>query len=315
MTDLQVLTVGRISADLYAEQLSVSLDDVRTFRKSVGGTATNVAVAAARLGNRAAVFTKVGLDPFGDYVVNALNDTFGVDTRFVGRHPSLRTPLAFAVMEDPAEPTIVFYREPKAPDMELLPVDVDDTVVADVPVLWVAAGSLAQEPSRQTVADLLAFRAGREHTVLDLDWRPALWSGGEAEGASVVAPLLSSATIAIGNRSECRIAVGTSEPNAAADRLLECGLRAAIVKMGADGVLVAEADGTRTIVPPMPVDVVCGLGAGDAFGGALCHGLLHGWDLPAACRVGNAAGALVASRLMCADDMPYLHEIEEMIAR
>src|SRR5215207_7162731 len=112
MTDLELLAVGRVSVDLYAEQLGVALDDVQSFRKSVGGTATNVAVAAARLGHRAAVFTRVGDDPMGDYVRWALDKTFGVDTRFVGAHPSLPTPLAFATMEDPGEPVIVFYRSP-----------------------------------------------------------------------------------------------------------------------------------------------------------------------------------------------------------
>jgi 5-dehydro-2-deoxygluconokinase len=124
-TDLELLTVGRISVDLYAEQLGVPMRDVQSFRKSLGGTATNVAVAAARLGRRAAVFTRVGADPMGDYIRWALANTFGVDTRYVGTHPTLRTPLAFATMEDPAEPEILFYRVPQAPDITIEPGDVD----------------------------------------------------------------------------------------------------------------------------------------------------------------------------------------------
>jgi 5-dehydro-2-deoxygluconokinase len=312
MAVLELLTVGRISTDLYAEQLGVGLVDVRTFRKSVGGTATNVAVAAARLGHRAAVFTKVGQDPFGDYVVHALQHTFGVDTTYVGRHPDLRTPLAFAVMEDPEEPSIVFYREPKAPDMTLALDEIDPEVVRSVPVLWVAGSSMAQQPARDTVTAMLVARQRGDHTVLDLDWRPALWSS-ESEGSQVIGAALDAATIAIGNRTECRIAVGTDDPDLAIERLLARGLHAAVVKMGGDGVLVATADGVREQVPPCPVDVVCGLGAGDAFGGAVCHGLLAGWDLPTAVRAGNAAGAIVAGRLMCSDDMPYSHEIEAMM--
>lgn len=125
--------------------------------------------------------------------------------------------------------------------------------------------------------------------------------------------VLAHATIAIGNRDECRVAVGATDPDEAADRLLGLGLTAAVVKMGGDGVLVATADGTRTRVPPRRVEVVCGLGAGDAFGGAICHGLLQGWDLARCAEAGNAAGAIVASRLMCADDMPTNDEIERMI--
>ena len=152
---LELLTIGRVSVDLYAEQLGVAIRHVRTFRKSVGGTATNVAVAAARLGHRAAVVTKVGDDAFGDYVRWALADTFGVDTRFVGVHPTLRTPLAFAEMDPPDDPRIIFYREPAAPDLSIERRDVHADVAATVPILWVSAGALAAEPSRSTVHELL----------------------------------------------------------------------------------------------------------------------------------------------------------------
>jgi 5-dehydro-2-deoxygluconokinase len=314
MTSLEVLTVGRICTDLYAEQLRVPLAEVQTFRKSVGGTATNVAVAAARLGHRTAVFTKVGDDPFGHYVKGALEHTFGVDTRFVGMHPTLRTPLAFAELLDPGEPTIVFYREPMAPEMTIEPGDIDMETVADVPILWIPAGALAAEPSRSTVGALLVHRARRSHTIVDLDWRPVLWGGDEDRARAAMGEVLAHATLAIGNRDECRVAVGVTDPDDAADRLLALGLSAAIVKLGGDGVLVATADGGRSRVPPCPVDVVCGLGAGDAFGGAICHGLLEGWDLTRCAEAGNAAGAIVASRLMCADDMPTNDEIERMIA-
>jgi 5-dehydro-2-deoxygluconokinase len=308
--DLELLTVGRIGVDLYAEQLHVPLREVVTFRKSVGGTATNVAVACARLGHRTAVFTKVGADAFGDYVEWALRETFGVDTSFIGRHPTLRTPLAFAELQDPGEPVIVFYREPAAPDSTIATDEVDLDVVRSVSVLWIPGGCFAFEPSRSTVRTLLAERGRRAHTVLDLDWRPALWASLD-EGPAQMSWALDHATMAIGNRAECEIAVGTADPELAADRLLDRGLTAAIVKMGGDGVLVATADGVRERIAPHPVDVVCGLGAGDAFGGAICHGLLAGLDLVDSARMANIAGAIVASRLMCADDMPYLHELSQ----
>jgi 5-dehydro-2-deoxygluconokinase len=311
--DLALLTIGRISVDLYAEQLGVPIRRVSTFRKSIGGTATNVAVAAARLGHRAAVLTKVGDDPFGDYVRWALATTFGVDTRFVGTDPVLRTPLAFAELDPPDDPRIVFYREPKAPDLNLELGDVDSDVVRVVPILWVSMGALSAEPSRSTVQRLLVLRGRREHTVLDLDWRPQMWDA-PASATREVGVALASATVAVGNRAECEIAVGTGDAELAAERLLARGLQAVIVKLGADGVLVATAEGGRERVPPYPVDVVCGLGAGDAFGGALCHGLLAGWELVDSVRYGNAAGALVAGRLMCADDMPTAEEIEAVLA-
>lgn len=312
MTDLDVLTVGRVSVDLFAEQLDASMTDVTTFRKSIGGTSTNVAVAASRLGHRAATFTRVGDDQFGQYVRAALTDTFGVDSRFVGVDPDLKTPLAFAELDPPADPSIIFYREPHAPDENLSLDDIDLAVVRDVPVLWIPASRFAFDRSRDTVTTLLEERGRKPHTVLDLDWRHHFWPS-MAEAGRRVGPMLDHVTIALGNRDECEMAVGTRDPDVAADRLLDRGLEAAIVKLGADGVMVALPDGTRERIPPFLVDVMCGLGAGDAFGGALVHGLLSGWDLIRTVEFGNAAGAIVASRLMCADDMPTVAEVEHFL--
>ncbi len=310
---IELLTIGRVSVDLYAEQVGAPLRDVSTFRKSVGGTATNVAVAAARLGHHSAVWTRVGADAFGDYVRWALEHTFAVDTRFVGRDATVRTPLAFAELAPPEDPTLIFYREPRAPDMNLVPADVDEALVREVPILWIAASNVAWEPSRSTMHQVLAWRSRRAHTVLDLDWRPQLWPT-PADGPAQIGALLDHVTIAIGNRAECEIAVGTADPDDAADRLLARGLETVVVKLGGDGVLVATADGGRERVAPFPVQAVCGLGAGDAFGGAFCHGLLTGLP-PAECaRLGNAAGAIVAGRLMCADDMPTLADLDALLA-
>jgi len=311
MSDLELLTVGRISVDLYPREVG-PMRDVRTFSKSVGGTATNVAVATARLGHRAAVGTKVGDDPFGDDIRHALAGRFSVDTTWVGTHPDLPTPLAFAELDPVEDPTIIFYRYPRAPDMELLPADFENAPVEDVDILWIPASRFSDEPSRSTVTGLLDRRRRRAHTVFDLDWRPHFWESEEA-GTEQIRPLLDRFTIVIGNRTECRIAVGTEDPDEAADRLLERGVEAAVVKLGGDGVLVALQDGTRERVAPFPVDVVCGLGAGDAFGGAFCHGLLSGWSAAESVRYGNAAGAIVAGRLLCADDMPFVEEIERFL--
>ena len=313
MTDLQLLTVGRVSVDLFAQQLNASVTDVTTFQKSIGGTSTNVAVAAARLGVRAATFTKVGDDQFGRYVRHALEHTFGVDSRFVGTDPDLKTPLAFAELDPPEDPSIIFYRDPRAPDLNLMPDEVDHDVVRDVPIFWIPASRFADEQAGKTVKALLDVRDRKSHTVLDLDWRPMFWDSPE-QASEAIRPTLGNFTIAIGNREECEIAVGEGEPNKAADLLLEAGLEMAVVKLGGDGVMIATADGVRVSVPPYLVDVVCGLGSGDAFGGAFCHGLLAGDDPETIIKWGNAAGAIVASRLMCADDMPTVADIEALLA-
>jgi 5-dehydro-2-deoxygluconokinase len=306
----EVLTIGRISVDLYASELGVGWNEVSGFLKAVGGSPTNVAVAAARLGHRAAVLTKVGADPFGPYVRGRLA-AFGVDTTWVGTHATLRTPLAFAVLDPPEDPPLLFYREPTAPDLTIEPSDVDPDVVATVPVLWVTGTGMSAEPSASTTLDLLTQRARKRHTVVDLDYRPMFWKS-VSDARRGIGGLVDHATVAVGNRTECDTAVGASDPEEAADRLLERGVQLAIVKMGGDGVLVATP-AERTLVAARPVKVMCGLGAGDAFGGALVHGLLMEWDPVRTVSFANAAGAIVASRLLCSDAMPTDEEITTML--
>lgn len=307
----EVLTVGRVSVDLYPEQIGVPLADVRTFRKMLGGSPTNVAVAAARLGRRAAVVTKVGDDPFGAYVRRALAG-FGVDASRVGTHPSLRTPLAFCEIFPPDRFPLLFYRAPKAPDLELAAADLDAGEAAAVPLLWTTGTGLSEEPSRSTTLAALARRGRRPITVHDLDYRAVFWPSAE-EAARWNREAVSQATVVVGNAAEVAVALGEELPaEKAAEALRRLGPELAVVKLGEEGVLGASSEQT-VVVPPVQVEVVNGLGAGDGFGGALCHGLLAGWPLERTLRFANAAGALVASRLGCADDMPTLAEVEELL--
>jgi 5-dehydro-2-deoxygluconokinase len=310
VTSLEVLTVGRVGVDLYPEQSGVPLAQVSTFAKSLGGTATNVAVAAARLGRRAGVLTKVGPDGFGTYVREAL-EGFGVSSKYVGTSPDLLTPVVFCELNPPADPPLLFYRLPIAPDLTLGEDDVPWDLVRDVPLLWVTGTGVSAEPSRSSQRMMLASRARHGHTVLDLDYRPMFWPDVKT-AREEISWMLDHVTVAVGNRTEVEVAVGTSDPDEAADRLLARGISLALVKKGAEGVLVATPDG-RWTVEPNPVEVVCGLGAGDAFGGSLVHGLLSGWDPVKIARYANAAGAIVASRLACADAMPDQEEIEELL--
>lgn len=310
MSRLQLLTIGRVSVDLYAEQLGVPLAAVQTFAKSVGGSPTNVAVAAARLGIHSAVVTAVGDDEFGGYVRSAL-EGFGVETRFVGSHPTLRTPLAIAAMDPPEDPKLVFYREPSAPDEEIALDERHLAASRDSEIFWVAGSCLSGRLTGPTTRAMLEARGRRRHTVIDLDYRPTFWPS-ENAASREIGGAVNHATVAVGNRRECEVAVGTGDPDGAADALLERGIELAIVKLGGDGVLVATPD-KRTRVEPVPVEVVCGLGAGDAFGGALCHGLLAGADPVEVVTFANAAGAIVASRLLCADAMPTEQEVLELL--
>lgn len=311
---LDLLTVGRVGVDLYPQQEG-PLKDVTSFAKYLGGTATNVAVGAARLGRRTAVLTKVGPDGFGAYVRQAL-EGFGVDASYVGTAEHLLTPVVFCELDPPEDPPLLFYRLPVAPDLTLTSDDVPWDLVESVPVFWVTGTGVSIEPARSTQLEMLAHRgrpapASGRHTVLDLDWRAMFWPSPE-EARAEYDLMLGSVTVVVGNRDEVEVAVGTRDPHQAADRLLERGLELALVKMGGEGVLVATPR-SRTVVPPHRVEVVCGLGAGDAFGGALVHGLLAGWEPVRIAEYANAAGAVVASRLACADAMPTIAELDALV--
>ncbi|WP_235967868.1 5-dehydro-2-deoxygluconokinase [Streptomyces mesophilus] len=316
--------MGRIGVDLYPLQTGVPLAEVESFGKFLGGSATNVAVAAARLGRRTAVITRTGADPFGTYLHQALRE-FGVDDRWVTEVAGLPTPVTFCEIFPPDDFPLYFYRQPKAPDLEIRPDELDLQAVRAARVFWMTGTGLSEQPSRDATLTALAARDRAGLTVFDLDWRPTFWKKGAwkkgawKKGAWNEEPrpyyeqALAHATVAVGNLEECEIATGARDPLDAARKLLDRGVELAVVKQGPKGVLALNSKGESAEVPPVPVEVVNGLGAGDAFGGALCHGLLAGWELERIMRYANAAGAIVASRLACSSAMPYPHEVEAVL--
>ncbi|GAA0255432.1 5-dehydro-2-deoxygluconokinase [Actinomadura nitritigenes] len=304
-----LVTMGRVSVDIYPDQVGRPLEDVESFGKYLGGSPTNVAVAAARYGRRAAVVTRTGADPFGRYVHKALKE-YGVDDRFVTSVPGLPTPLAFCEIFPPDDFPLYFYRYPKAPDLEIHPHELDLDAIGRARIVWATVTGLSQQPSRE--ATLLALGAHTGHAVIDLDYRPMLWDD-PGEAPHWAGRALERATVAVGNLEECEVAVGEREPEAAARAILDRGPDLAIVKMGPDGVLAATREETVR-APAVKVDVANGLGAGDAFGGAVCHGLLAGWDLERVIAFAGAAGAIVASRIACSAAMPTEAEVDALLA-
>src|SRR5439155_7995633 len=308
---LEVLTMGRVGVDIYPLQTGVGLDEVETFGRYLGGSPTNVAVAAARYGHRAAVITRTGDDPFGRFIHRALRG-YGVDDRYVTPVAAYPTPVTFCEIFPPDDFPLYFYRFPKAPDMEINAGELDYDAIRSAGVFWVTVTGLSDEPSRSATLAALEARDRRGITVLDLDYRAMFWPSRE-DARRQVQRALPHVSVAVGNLDECETAVGEREPLAAARALHGFGVGLAVVKQGPKGVLAHD----RTVaveVPPVPVEVVNGLGAGDAFGGALCHGLLAGWDLERVMRFANAAGAIVASRLACSDAMPTAAEVEALLA-
>jgi 5-dehydro-2-deoxygluconokinase len=290
---IEAVVMGRVGVDLYPNELRTPLRRVRTFTRYVGGFAGNVATGLARLGVRPAIVSRVGDEGHGLFVRDFL-EREGVSTRFLAVDPYWQTPPTFCEVWPPDEFPLTFYRKPTAPDWQLMPDDFDADEVAGAPLLYATGTGLAQSPSRETTLD--AVRAHRGTTVFDLDWRPTLWED-EAEYQALAREAVAAADVVVGNEEEL-----------AAAALEERPLRL-VLKRGGRGATVYDGDAEED-VPARPVDVVNGLGAGDAFAAALGHALLSGMSLADGARRGNVAGALVAAQLACSEAMPTLDELE-----
>ena len=292
---IQAVVMGRVGIDLYPNELETPLSEVRTFTRFVGGFAGNVATGLARLGVRAGIVSRVGADGHGEFV-RAWLAAEGVDVRFLAVDPYWQTPPTFCEVWPPDRFPLTFYRKPTAPDWQLAPDDFDADETAAASLLYATGTGLAQSPSRETT--LAALRAHRGTTILDLDWRPSLWDDPSAYPA-LAAEAAAAASIVIGNEEEVEAA--------------RIDVPTLVLKRGERGATVFE-NGEKTDVAGFPVDVVNGLGAGDAFAAALGQALLAGLPLVECVHRGTVAGAIVASRLACSEAMPRLEELEAVLA-
>jgi 5-dehydro-2-deoxygluconokinase len=296
---IDVAVLGRVGIDLYPNQLRTPLRNVRTYTRFVGGFAGNVATGLARLGLTPAIVSRVGSDPHGDFVRDFLSGE-GVDVRFLAVDDHLRTPPTFCEVWPPDRFPITFYRYPTAPDWQLVTEDFDADEVSAAPFLLATGTGLAQSPSRETT--LAALEAHRGVTIFDLDWRPTLWD--RPDEYSVLAQTAARyADVVIGNEEEVEAAAGDAQA------LLDMGVSTVVLKRGERGALLLRT-GTEVDVPGHPVEVVNGLGAGDAFVAAFVQSLHAGRPLEEAARRGSVAGAIVASQLACSEAMPRPAELE-----
>ena len=301
-----VLSIGRVGIDLYPLQSNLTLDKVEAFKKGIGGSPTNVAIAAARHGLRAAVITRTGIDPFGQFIKDELI-RLGVSDEFVVGVKGLNTPVVFAEIFPPDSFPLYYYREPIAPDLIIEPQELDLEAIKRAKIYWSTLTGLSEEPSRSAHHAAWNARAAGALTVLDLDYRPTLWES-PAVASAQISKALEKVSIVIGNLEECKLATSESDPDRVANALLSKGADIAVVKMGPKGVL-AKSHNETVIKLPHPIKVLNGLGAGDSFGGAFCYGLLEGWDLDRVITFANMAGAINASRSDCSTAMPTTQEV------
>ncbi|MBO8141466.1 MAG: 5-dehydro-2-deoxygluconokinase [Firmicutes bacterium] len=335
---MDVLTVGRVIVDLYANELHRPLEDVESFSKYLGGSAANIAVGLARLGQRCGLISRVGDDGHGRFLRRYLEEN-GVDTRLVGTDPRYRTGLAFAAIFPPQDSRVLFYRDPCA-DTEVHWNDLDPAMIYGARMVIVTGTALAKSPLREAVLHLLRGRRRRGLlNVMDIDYRPVLWRdpvetvlyydwavrlcdvliGNEAEIAFAAGAVkrcgepCDPAANAPGRPPAEKSAPGRDELEAMARALLRAGVSQVVVKLGAQGSMAVSEGGTD-VAPGFPVQVVNTLGAGDGFAAGFCSGVLWGWPAADCLTFGNAVGAIVVSRHGCAPAIPTLPELKAFLA-
>ncbi len=321
-----LLTMGRSSIDLYANDIGAAFEDIRSFAAYVGGSPTNIAVGAQRLGLRTALLTAVGDDKVGDFILAFLRRE-GVETAFVPRKPGARSSAVVLGIEPPDRFPLVFYRD-NAADAQLTLDDVLAAPVAECAALEVSGTGLAREPARS--ATFLACeraRAAGRTVYLDLDFRADQWHDPRAYGV-VVRSLLPLVDVAFGTVEEVNAAMlqrvedveithqqisapivrGDVDANVRAMLSAPVGPEAVVLKRGRDGARIHLRGGETLDAPGYPVEVVNVLGAGDAFAAGFIYGRTQGWGWVRSARLGNACGAIVVTRHGCANFMATLEE-------
>ena len=327
---LDLITVGRSSVDLYGEQSGGRLEDVASFAKYVGGSPTNTAVGASRLGLRAGLLTRVGGDHMGRFIREQLARE-GVETRGVLTDPDRLTALVLLGIRDPDSFPLNFYRENCA-DMALVEDDVDPAFIASADALLVNGTHLSQPgvfAASLTAATLMKTAGGR--VIFDVDYRPVLWGLAAKENgedrfvadAGVTAALqriLPLCDLIVGTEEEIHILGGSTDTLAALRAIRAASDALLVVKRGALGCAAFDRaiptsldDGI--VGRGFSIEVFNVLGAGDAFMAGFLRGWLRGEAIATCCAWGNACGALVVSRHGCAPAMASWDELQVFLAR
>ncbi len=328
-TELDLIAIGRVSVDLYGQQIGTRLEDVSTFVKAVGGSPANVAIGAARLGLKAALISRVGNEPMGRFVIEQLARE-GVETRWVRTHPQRLTSLVLLSVRDQESFPLIFYRDNCA-DSALCEDDIDEAFVASARALLVTGThfSIADAAKAQRKAIAIARANGRK-VILDIDYRPNLWGiGGHDSGESRYAPsaevtkvlgsVLPCCDLIVGTEEELHIAGGAEDTLEAIRRIRALSNGVIVCKRGPKGCVVFDGRipgrlEEGQVAAGMAVSVYNVLGAGDAFLAGFLRGYLYGEGHKTSARFANACGAIAVSRLLCSPEFPTLTELNHYLA-
>jgi 5-dehydro-2-deoxygluconokinase len=309
---LDVCVLGRVGYDLYAVEHGRPLPEVEHFSRHLGGSSANIAVGLARLGRRVAIISSLGDDALADYLIGFLNKE-GVDGSRVTRVAGYGTSLCLTEVSPPDRFPQVFYRH-KPADSQVQVGEAELALVRRARLFVTNGTSLCASPARESTARALeAARAARVRTAFDVDYRPSSWGAPEEAGRAARA-VLPWVDVVIGNEDEVALLTGLSEPKEQVKAVLDAGASLLVRKRGADGVEAFTRDAAASS-PPIKVEVGSTIGAGDGFASGFLAALLDGRPLEACLRYGNAAAAVVVSRVSCSDAMPYPNEVEAMLAR
>jgi 5-dehydro-2-deoxygluconokinase len=319
-----IVSMGRSSIDLYANDIGAPFHEIKSFAAYVGGCPTNISVGTRRLGLRSVLLTAVGEDPVGDFVLYFLEQE-GVVNSFIPRKAGRRTSAVILGIEPPNRFPLVFYRDNCA-DIQLTIEDARRAPIAESRLLLITGTGLSREPSRSaTIFAAENARAYGTKVVLDIDFRPDQWHDPQAFGVTIRS-VLHLTDVVLGTADEVKAgALGehvsftvehsqvsgaqvSGDLAKAIKTILDVGPEALVLKRGEDGTTVYLESGETVEAATFPVQVQNVLGAGDAFASGFLYGYLKGWDWHRSARMGNACGAIVVTRHGCANFMPYEQE-------
>jgi len=326
---LDVITVGRSGIDLYGQQIGGPLEAMASFAKYVGGSPTNTAIGASRLGLRSGLISRVGADHMGRFILDELRRE-GVDTQGVRTDPERLTALAILGIVDKETFPLLFYRENCA-DMAIDSNDIDAPWLVSSRALLIGGTHLSQPKTYTATLELaMKVKGAGGKVALDVDYRPVLWGltrldMGEQryiKHPEVTRRLLSAAALSdliLGTEEEMRILGGEDDLVAALKRVRSLSTATLVCKRGDLGCVIFPGsigdhleDGLP--VPAFPVEVMNVLGAGDAFAAGFLRGWLRDETWQQCGQWGNACGAIVVARHGCAPAMPTFDELQAFIA-